>query len=246
MLKKLKKLSLSLSLLALISIEAQSKSEVVNADRFTAEVAISRYEQNLIEIQGRRISSVIPSIAGALSYHQDQENGVLYFTLANEQHMGPISMFVNDDQGGRYRLILVPSTNQSSQEIIIVPQDKVAESTKNSTVRTNESHIAMIKKMMTEMAKATNGAQVSDDIQMSRVDEVIPLWQEAKLTLVNRYDSEELVGEEYQITNVTKVLLQLREQEFYRNNVYAVSLSKLSLEPNDTAFVYVVRGKETK
>lgn len=245
MLKKLKKLSLSLSLLALISIEAQAKSEVVNADRFTAEVAISRYEQNLIEIQGRRISSVIPSIAGALSYHQDQENGVLYFTLANEQHMGPISMFVNDDQGGRYRLILVPS-NQTSQEIIILPKDRAAEETKNSTVRTNESHIATIKKMMTEMAKATNGAQISDDIQTSRVDEVIPLWKEAKLTLVNRYDSEELIGEEYQITNVTKVLLQLREQEFYRNNVYAVSVSKLSLEPNEAAFVYVVRGKETK
>ncbi len=245
MLKKLKKLSLSLPLLALISVEAQAKSEVVNADRFTAEVAISRYEQNLIEIQGRRISSVIPSVAGALSYHQDHENGVLYFTLANEQHMGPISMFVNDDQGGRYRLILVPS-HQTSQEIIIVPKDRAAESAKNSTVRTNESHIAMIKKMMTEMAKATNGAQISDDIQMSRVDEVIPLWQEAKLTLVNRYDSEELVGEEYQITNVTKVLLQLREQEFYRNNVYAVSVSKLSLEPNETAFVYVVRGKEAQ
>ena len=245
MLKKLKKLSLSLPLLALISIEAQAKSEVVNADRFTAEVAISRYEQNLIEIQGRHISSVIPSIAGALSYHQDQENGVLYFTLANEQHMGPISIFVNDDQGARYRLILVPS-NQTSQEIIIVPKDREAESAKNPTVQTNESHIAMIKKMMAEMAKASNGAQISDDIQMSRVGEVIPLWKEAKLTLVNRYDSEELVGEEYQSTNVTKVLLQLREQEFYRNNVYAVSVSKLSLEPNDTAFVYVVRGKESQ
>lgn len=243
MLKKLKKLSLNLSLLALISVEVQAKSEVVNADRFTAEVAISRYEQNLIEIQGRRISSVIPSIAGVLSYHQDQENGVLYFTLANEQQMNPISIFVNDDQGGRYRLILVPS-NQASQEIIIVPKDQAVEAAKVSTVRTNESHIATIKKMMIEMTKANNGAQISDDIQMSKVDEVIPLWHEAKLTLVNRYDSEELVGEEYQITNVTEVLLQLREQEFYRNNVYAVSISKLSLEPNETAFVYIVRGKE--
>ncbi|MPX16882.1 conjugal transfer protein TraK [Moraxella catarrhalis] len=242
MLKKLKKLSQMMLPLAVLTLSAETyaKSEVINADRFTAEVAISRLEQNLIEIQGRRISSVIPSIAGALTYHKDDENGVLYFTLANDQHMGTISMFVNDDQGGRYRLILVPS-NQGAQEIILVPPSSA---TKEKTKPTNEAHIAMIKQLMTDMANHANGTEISDDIQVTQVNENIPLWHEAQLILLYKFDTEELTGESYQITNQTKVVLQLREQEFYRNNVYAISVSKLTLEPNETAFVYIVRGKE--
>lgn len=242
MLKKLKKLSQMMLPLAVLTLSAETyaKSEVINADRFTAEVAISRLEQNLIEIQGRRISSVIPSIAGALAYHKDDENGVLYFTLANDQHMGTISMFVNDDQGGRYRLILVPS-NQSAQEIILVPPSAA---TKEKTKPSNEAHIAMIKQLMTDMANHANGTEISDDIQFTQVNENIPLWHEAQLILLYKFDTEELTGESYQITNQTKVVLQLREQEFYRNNVYGVSVSKLTLEPNESGFVYIVRGKE--
>ena len=230
-------------LTSLISSTANAQNTVVNADRFTAEVAISRLEQNLIEIQGRRISSVIPSIAGALSYHKDDENGVLYFTLTNEQHMGTISMFVNDDQGGRYRLILVPS-HQNAQEIILIPPSANSNNIDNKNSKPSaEAHIAMIKDLMSEMGNATNGLKVSDDTQVTKINETIPLWHEAELILLNRYDTEELMGEEYQITNKTKVILQLREQEFYRNNVYAVSISKMALQPNETAFVYVVRGK---
>lgn len=237
--KRLKKLSLMLSLSAL-ALSANAKNEVVNSDRFTAEVAISRTEQNLLEIQGRKIASVIPSVAGALSYYKDDDNGVFYFALANQLQMGTISLFVNDDHGSRYRLILVP-TNQSAQEIILVPTEQAKK--KADAENANGSYIYLIKQMMFFMANATNGVDVSDQLSVTMHNEEIPLWKEAKLTLVKRYDSEFLVGEEYQITNKTNVLLQLKEQEFYRNNVLAVSLSKLSLEPNESAFVYVVRGK---
>lgn len=226
-----------------LTLDAQAISEVKNADRFFAEVAISRTEQNLIEIRGRRISSVIPSVAGALSYHKDDEHGVLYFTLANDQQMGTISMFVNDDHGARYKLILVPS-NSSAQEIVLFPPNlnTVAEE-KEKSKPTNEAHIAMIKQLMVHMASSTNGESLPDDIAITKVNENVPLWHEADLVLLNRYETDDLVGEEYQITNKTKVVLQLREQEFYRNNVYAVSVSKLALQPNETAFVYIVRGK---
>lgn len=241
MLKKLKKLSLMLSLSAL-ALSANAMNEVVNSDRFTAEVAISRTEQNLLEIRGRKIASVIPSVAGALSYHKDDDNGVFYFALANEYQMGTISLFVNDDQGNRYRLILVP-TNQSAQEIVLMPPESESKKQAEDGLNTNGSYVYLIKQMMFLMANATNGVDVSEQVSVTTHNEDIPLWKEAKLTLVKRYDSELLTGEEYQITNRTNVLLQVKEQEFYRNNVLAVSLSKLALEPNESAFVYVVRGK---
>ena len=96
--------------------EANAKNEVFNADSKVSEVVMSKQEQNLLEVKGRRISSVIPSVAGVLAYQQDTTNGILYFSLANDNYMGTVTLFVNDDEGGRYRLILVP-TNQVRHRI---------------------------------------------------------------------------------------------------------------------------------
>jgi len=227
--------------------EANAKNEVFNADSKVSEVVMSKQEQNLLEVKGRRISSVIPSVAGVLAYQQDTTNGILYFSLANDNYMGTVTLFVNDDEGGRYRLILVP-TNQTAQEITIVPtNDSKSNTNKDDSNQEREnlngSYIYEIKKAMFNLARAANGIDVSEDMTRIAVNKDIPLWKEAKLTLLNRYDSGNLIGEEYQLTNITNSVLQLREQEFYRNNVLAVSLTKLSLEPNETAFVYVVRGK---
>ena len=227
--------------------EANAKNEVFNADSKVSEVVMSKQEQNLLEVKGRRISSVIPSVAGVLAYQQDTTNGILYFSLANDNYMGTVTLFVNDDEGGRYRLILVP-TNQPAQEITIVPtNDSKSNTNKDDSNQEREnlngSYIYEIKKAMFNLARAANGIDVSEDMTRIAVNKDIPLWKEAKLTLLNRYDSGNLMGEEYQLTNITNSVLQLREQEFYRNNVLAVSLTKLSLEPNESAFVYVVRGK---
>lgn len=250
MLHRLKKLSQVLPLLAISLLnnnEANAKNEVFNADSKVSEVVMSKQEQNLLEVKGRRIASVIPSVAGVLAYQQDTTNGILYFSLANDNYMGTVTLFVNDDEGGRYRLILVP-TNQPAQEITIVPtNDSKSNANKDDSNQEREnlngSYIYEIKKAMFNLARAANGIDVSEDMTRIAVNKDIPLWKEAKLTLLNRYDSGNLMGEEYQLTNVTNSVLQLREQEFYRNNVLAVSLTKLSLEPNESAFVYVVRGK---
>lgn len=227
--------------------EANAKNEVFNADSKVSEVVMSKQEQNLLEVKGRRISSVIPSVAGVLAYQQDTTNGILYFSLANENYMGTVTLFVNDDEGGRYRLILVP-TNQPAQEISIVPTSDTKTNTNKDDsnqeqANQNGSYVYEIKKAMFNLARAANGIDVSEDMTRIAVNKDIPLWKEAKLTLLNRYDSGNLMGEEYQLTNITNSVLQVREQEFYRNNVLAVSLTKLTLEPNESAFVYVVRGK---
>lgn len=236
-----------LAISLLNNIEANARNEVFNADSKLSEVVMSKQEQNLLEVKGRRISSVIPSVAGVLAYQQDTTNGILYFSLANDNYMGTVTLFVNDDEGGRYRLILVP-TNQPAQEITIVPtSDSKFNTNKDDSNQEREnlngSYIYEVKKAMFNLARAANGIDVSEDMTRIAVNKDIPLWKEAKLTLLNRYDSGNLIGEEYQLTNVTNSVLQVREQEFYRNNVLAVSLTKLSLEPNESAFVYVVRGK---
>lgn len=246
MLKAWKKLTLVMAT-TLLANSAYSEVEVVGAAAQVAEVAISRYEQNLIEIKDRKISSVIPSVNGSLAYQKDNVNGVLYFTLANPNFLGTISVFVNDDEGERYKLILVP-TQQAAQEIIIVPPTKKSEGDGNSVqsadlTETSGSYIFEIKKMMFDLGRAVNGEDTQDVMNKIVVNQKIPLWKQADLVLANRYDNGVLMGEEYYMTNTTDKTLVIREQEFYRNNVLAVSVDKLNLEPKETTTVYVVRGR---
>lgn len=240
----LKKLSLTVVTAAVLTSNAHSDVEVRGADSQVAEVAISRYEQNLIEIKDRKISSVIPSVNGSLSYQKDSTNGVLYFQLANPNFLGTISVFVNDNEGERYKLILVPS-EQAAQEIIIVPPTPRGQSQGESLQLREKSgsYIYEIKQMMFDLGRAGNGENTSDVMKKIVVNKKIPLWKQTDLVLANRYDNSVLMGEEYYLTNKTDKTLVMREQEFYRNNVLAVSIDKLNLEPNETTVVYVVRGK---
>ena len=154
--------------------EANAKNEVFNADSKVSEVVMSKQEQNLLEVKGRRIASVIPSVAGVLAYQQDTTNGILYFSLANDNYMGTVTLFVNDDEGGRYRLILVP-TNQPAQEISIVPSSSANannNASKDNSEQDNEnlngSYIYEIKKAMFNLARAANGIDVSEEMKIGR------------------------------------------------------------------------------
>lgn len=247
MLKAWKKLTLTVIAMTVLATNAHSEIEVVGSESQIAEVAISRYEQNLIEIKDRKISSVIPSVNGSLAYQKDNTNGVLYFTLANPNFLGTISVFVNDDEGERYKLILVP-TQQAAQEIIIVPPTRPLDDDSRSVdsldlKEKSGSYIYEIKKMMFDLGRAGNGENTQDAMNKIVVNKKIPLWKQADLVLANRYDNGVLLGEEYYMTNITSKTLVIREQEFYRNNVLAVSVDKLNLEPNETTIVYVVRGR---
>lgn len=97
--------------------------------------------------------------------------------------------------------------------------------------------------MMFDLGRAGNGENTQDVMNKIVVNQKIPLWKQADLVLANRYDNGVLIGEEYYMTNTTSKTLVIREQEFYRNNVLAVSVDKLNLEPNETTIVYVVRGR---
>lgn len=80
-------------------------------------------------------------------------------------------------------------------------------------------------------------------INRSFVNQPIPLWKEANMLFVARYDGDELYGEHYQVTNTTASNLILLEQEFYRKKVVAVSIEHLNLLPGQTTNVYVVRER---
>jgi conjugal transfer pilus assembly protein TraK len=69
--------------------------------------------------------------------------------------------------------------------------------------------------------------------------EIVPLWNEARFVLVRILDGT-LLGEKYQLTNVSKSRMVIDERELYRRGVLAVMVESLELEPGEATQVMVV------
>lgn len=206
-------------------------------------VNVSSTEQNVLTVDGRKITSVIPSIGDALDYQKDVNQGVLYFKVAPWYQNRTISAFVNDDQGTRYKLVMRPTASLGAEEIILIPP-KASESA--GSEKGTQSFLQQVKELIYTMGDDADDPQdelAISGINRSFVNQPIPLWKEANMLFVARYDGDELYGEHYQVTNTTASNLILLEQEFYRKKVVAVSIEHLNLLPGQSTNVYVVRER---
>ncbi|ENG7912469.1 type-F conjugative transfer system secretin TraK [Acinetobacter baumannii] len=207
-------------------------------------VTVSSTEQNALVVQNRKIANVVPSIADALDYQKDVDQGVLYFKIQPWYENRTISAFVTDDQGVRYKLVMRPTASLGAEEIILMPPKNGSGS--GGTEKETQSFLQQIKELIYTMGDDADSQQdelAISGISRSSVNQDIPLWKEARMRFVSRYDGDELYGEHYQVTNVTGSNLILLEQEFYRKKVVAVSIEHLNLLPGQTTNVFVVREK---
>lgn len=232
------KLAIALLTFFIIS-DVQATQYVEKSDEKIVEVNISSVEQNALSIEGGRIDTVIPSVAGALSYVKDTKNGVLYFSLADRFYNGTISLFVTDEGGVRYRILLVPS-KIAAEEIMIRPK-KTIKAIDESLMAGETSHHAKIKSMIYLMATDHNGDDLAG-VEKTSYNKPITLWVESNFILMDVYNADGVRGERYQLTNISQKPLVLQEQEFYRKNVVAVAIENLNLEPQQSTTVYIVRN----
>lgn len=223
-----------LSGLAQLSFAAQY---VDHAHERIVEVSISSVEQNALLVEGRKITTVIPSISGALSYISDANSGVLYFSLANRHQMGTISLFVTDDAGQRYRVLLVPR-QIAAEEVIIRPPKMTQPDQADGLVAT--SHTSKIKKMIFSMANYQPN-QVISGVDVISQNQEISLWRETNFILTEAFLGLGLRGERYELTNISNQQIVLQEPEFFRRSVVAVSIENHVLPPSHSTVVYIVR-----
>lgn len=237
------KYALLTTLALLISGVTHGAQHVTKAHDDTVTVNISSTEQNALVVDGRKITSVIPSIDDALEYQKDVAQGVLYFKVQPWYANRTISAFVNDDQGVRYKLVMRPTATLGAEEIILIPPQG---SKSNGFSKGSQSYVQQIKELIYVMGDDADDPQdelAVDGISRNFVKQQIPLWKEAAMLFVAKYEGDELYGEHYLVTNTTSSNLILMEQEFYRKKVVAVSIENLDLLPGQTTNVYVVRER---
>lgn len=205
------------------------------------QVNISAKEQNRLAVEGRRLTSVVPSQKGVLTAIKDEEQGALYFTLASDSGAaGTITLFVSDDHKTTYKLILVPRPI-AGEEIIIRPPAAAAGAQRKQTA---DGRTISYQRRIKDLILAMADEDLRGTVDCIKTNQDIPLWKEGHLVEQAKCMDGEYVGEIYTLTNVSQADMLLVEQELYRRGVLAVSIENHTLPMKESTAIYVVRGRK--
>jgi len=225
----------SLLTLLLLSNPARAIQVLDASDDKPLIANISQREMSRIAIDKGRVRK-LPFAEGELIVEKDEENGQVFVRPAIEGTTKSINVFVIDDRGRTYVLLLQPS-DIPAENIII--RDRATKSEKSS-IEKSGSYQRVIKNMVLAMATdaSPNGVEVRE------MRQEIPLWQEAKLLLQRIYIGRSVIGEKFILANVSEKPMVIAEPELSRRGVISVSVENMNLAPGESTNVFVVREKK--
>lgn len=230
------RLASSLLTLLLLSNPASALQVLDASDGETLVARISQREMSRIAIDKGRLRK-LPFTEGDLIVEKDEENGQVFVRPATIEGAKPINVFVIDDRGRTYGLLLQPA-DIPSENIII--RDRATKSEKSSIEKKGGSHQRVIKNMVLAMVTAAS----PNGVEVREMRQEIPLWQEARLTLQRAYIGRSVVGEIFLLTNVSNKPMVITEPELSRRGVISVSVENMNLAPGESTDVFVVREKK--
>lgn len=203
-------------------------------DGDTQGARIAKREVSRIAVDGARIRSVVGS-RGDFEIQVDRDIGQIFVRpLGDMPIVAPINIFLTDDQGHTYSLILTAEDVPGESILLVSKQPSKAALEKEK----NDPYQSEIKDLMVSMA--TNNPD-SQGYEVEDVASRVPIWREADLTLERVWRGDSLVGERYTLVNVTDSELRLDEQEFMRRGVLAIAIDNHALLPHQATGVYVIR-----
>lgn len=229
-------------LLLLLASNAQAAQLVEVRDGTVVSVRVSGGEPNRIVIRDGRIHKVWGA-EGKAVLKPDADTGQVYLQPAEGWRNRPFSLFVKDDQGGVYTLVLTPAEMPSETVTLVRPERaRSADRQKAVAWETEKPYERTVLELVKHMALDT----LPEGYSLTEVKREIRLWQEARLVLQSRYVGGRLEGEVYELTNVDAKTMRLDEREFYRDGVLAVSVDRHELGPGERTRIFLVVGGSTQ
>jgi len=197
-------------------------------------VKISANDPNLIKIKNGRIKSVFGA-EGRLKIKEDKKRGQVYVTPYQQYSRVITPLFIVDERGETHRLLLQPESIPA-ESVIIDRQDVGGVSEKAERWEQSQPYVAAIKNLIRLMAVGKEPAGYSK----AETTEEVPLWKEARLTLVATYSGQNMTGEHYILTNTDSKTMRIKEKELHKPGVLAISVETHELEPNESTNIFVV------
>jgi conjugal transfer pilus assembly protein TraK len=187
---------------------------------------------------------------GEIVLECDRDKGEVYVRPVAEALDGkgkPVNLFISSAQA-TYTLLLRRADTPADT---IVIRDKTTRAapplagTPTSPVPQSPSanHVRAMKALLVAMASD----RVPPDIRVDELNQPVQLWAETRFLLLRRYESRTLVGERYQLSNVSPAVMVLAEQEFDRpdssdgGQVLGVAIEHHNLRPGESTSVFVIR-----
>lgn len=190
---------------------------------------VSRSEPNLIRVEGRKIRR-IQGVEGEFVITPDKDTGAAYLKPNTDKPI--FSVFVADDAGRHWKLMLKVADVPAETLVIRDRDQKRAE---GKAFLPDEPRNAAIRRVLLALSRDAE----PEDMTARDSLEIIPLWNEARFVLVKTLEGT-LIGEKYQLTNVSNSRMIIDERELYRRGVLAVMVESLELEPGEATNIMVV------
>lgn len=232
-LSKILKASLSLGLAFLLAAPAWALQTIESGDGRSHVVKISLKELTRITVEGAKIRRIdFPD--DDLVVEKDVEAG---FILVRPNVPKPINAFITTSTGATHALVMQPT--DMPLETIVIREPSRKDDPKRTTTRIERagSLELSVKRLVYAMARGDKPSE----FDVATVNRQVGLWNEATFVLLERYTGRSLIGERYRLTNVSKAVMRLSEQELYKQGVVAVSVEQHVLNPGESTDVFITR-----
>ena len=228
---------LLLPLLPLLLGDPAHALQIVDAqDGQTALGKLSRKEVTRIAFERGRVRKVTGS-AGEFVLEKDDEKGQIFIRPMDPQSTKPINLFLTSDRG-TVALLLQPVDIPSDSILIREPRERSAAPTR---LEASGRHVRTLKNLLLALADDA----LPDDMQALEPARDIALWPGTRLSLQRVLQGTGVVGEKYQLTNISDTDLVVAETALFKSGVMAVSVEQPSLRPGEATNLFVIRERKS-
>lgn len=236
-------------------------------DGDTTIARISLRDQTRVRVDRARITEVLGDIydaqrnpAGRVVLVKDDQDGEIYLRPVTASSLGeaapmpapgapqsalaPIKLDLKSDRG-TFALLLQP-VDVPGDTLVLRPvgPPPIKPSAEAASRLKGAAHVRAIKALTLAMANPDLASEVPPQWLPGGGEEKI-LWKEARVVLKARHAVPGMVGEVYELTNVSPTRMVLDERELFDKGVLSVALRRLVLAPGETTPLWVIRQAPT-
>lgn len=190
---------------------------------------VSTQALNRIAVENDRITSVKGN-TGQFELDKDLELGQIFLKpLVKES---PIPIFITTEKGHTYHLGLT-THELSAESITLVPLGEVSTKWQQSS-----AYESLLKTLIQAMHTQT----FLEGFIIENAKLKVPQIKTVKVSQLQSYVGQALVGQILEVSNPTSQTLELVEADFYLPGVRAITLLNKTLSPKAKTRVYLVRS----
>lgn len=222
-----------LSLFFVTQSYASSSVQVLNfKDGGSDMVEVSSREVNIIRLPSS--DTKIVTNAPYIDIKIMGENALLQFSGEPQ----PASLVLLSKRGV-YSVTVIPRGIPSAT---IVVKDDQADKAESYNWEVSHAYVDALK----ELIKAMYNRIPPDGYKVEKINkQVTPLWDKTSLKHIERYYGASLIGDVYELRNLSNDPMTVKPNEFYSEGILAVSVDTETLEKGKSTFVYIVKHSFT-